>query len=92
MPKTAWALAVGSWSIACWLAAHDGLVLVLDPAAPGGKRCINGLSLYLGFHDTNDAVAMLGLVSMMLSLALPLVAATGFAVWGVRRWRARSCF
>lgn len=76
--------------LACWLAAHDGPVLVLDPAAPGGKRCIDGPSLYLGFHDTIDAVAMLGLASVMLSLALPFVVAVGCSVVASRRWRARS--
>jgi hypothetical protein len=84
-PRTAIAIAGVSWLVSLWLASNSGLALIVHPN--GEKYCVDGLSLYFGFSETNTAVAALSTVSVLLALAIPL----GLAAFGaVRLWRKRK--
>jgi hypothetical protein len=78
-----------TWTIAFWLALHAGLALIVDPKT-GAKHCIERLGSYLGLDEGNALAPPLAGVSVLLTLALPLLISGMIVVPYIARWRART--
>jgi hypothetical protein len=67
-----WAAVTILWFASFTLADHSGLGLTIDTKS-GEKHCIDRLASFLGVSQENGFTGLLGTVSVILSLALPII-------------------
>lgn len=69
-----WLGFLAAWILALTLAMHNRLTLIMNPKT-GDKYCIDELANFLGIEQGLELTAYIGIGSMILSLALPVIAA-----------------
>jgi hypothetical protein len=68
--KTVIGMALLVWLTSCWIASHSGLALVVD-LETGAKGCVDGLSRYFGFNESNAILSIVSTACVLLALAIP---------------------